>query len=228
MSLTPGGAIRKLRGKLGLTLQDVSGRTGLAVSTLSKLENGTISLSFEKLELLSKGLRVPMAELLGTIADEKPATPQFAGRRSIQRAGEGLQIETGAYLQSFLAVDLLKKQFIPMCAEVRCRTIDEFIATVGKLIEHEGEEFTYVLEGEVELHSELYAPVRLKQGESIYFDSRMPHAYLAVSDGPCRVLNISTGPDYSLLDPNRNEVLAEPPVAKTKSAARQGKRKKAT
>jgi quercetin dioxygenase-like cupin family protein len=61
------------------------------------------------------------------------------------------------------------------------------------MIRHSGEEFAYVLEGEIEFHTEFYAPVRLKPGESVYFDSGMGHAYLAASDGPCRILSVCTG-----------------------------------
>ena len=69
----PGDHIRSVRRRLGLTLSDVSGRTGLAVSTLSKLEKGNMSLSYDKLMLLSKGLGVDMAELLADVPGSRAA-----------------------------------------------------------------------------------------------------------------------------------------------------------
>jgi oxalate decarboxylase/phosphoglucose isomerase-like protein (cupin superfamily) len=42
----------------------------------------------------------------------------------------------------------------------------------------------------VVFHTELYAPVLLQAGDSVYFDSSMGHAYLRVGDGPCRVLTV--------------------------------------
>ena len=51
-----------------------------------------------------------------------------------------------------------------------------------------GEEFTYVIEGVVEFHTELYAPLTLQAGDSIYFDSEMGHAYLKASHAPCRTI----------------------------------------
>ena len=71
----------------------------------------------------------------------------------------------------------------------------EFTDEFGGLIRHSGEEFIYILEGEVEFHTDFYAPVRLKQGESVYFDSSMGHAFLAASEGPCRLLSVCTDPD---------------------------------
>jgi transcriptional regulator with XRE-family HTH domain len=191
----PGQAIRALRNKLGLTLQEVSKRTGLAVSTISKLEMGRAALSYEKLSLVSTGLGINLTELLSLIANgsEPEVAPSVPGRRVIQRLGEGLSVETRSYSQIFLAVELLNKQLVPVVGEGHARTIEEFIAEFGGLIKHSGEEFAYVLEGEIEFHTEFYAPVRLKAGESVYFDSSMGHAYLAASDGPCRVVSVCTG-----------------------------------
>jgi len=187
---TPGDHIRNVRKRLSLTLADVSARTGLAVSTLSKLEKGNVSLSYDKLMLLSKGLGVDMAELLvdapGGSARNTP--PGGGGRRVVQRAGEGQVVQTRSYGQTYLAAELLNKRFTPMVAEPRARTMEEFKAEFGDFIRHPGEEFAYVLEGEVEFHSELYAPVLLRVGDSIYFDSEMGHAYLKASDGPCRLV----------------------------------------
>jgi uncharacterized cupin superfamily protein len=59
---------------------------------------------------------------------------------------------------------------------------------------HEGEEFLYILEGELELHTECYAPLILKAKESVYFDSRMGHAYIARGTEPCRALSMCTVP----------------------------------
>ena len=67
-------------------------------------------------------------------------------------------------------------------------TLDEFVAEFGGLIRHPGEEFSYVLEGELDFHSELYAPVRLRAGDSIYFDSEMGHAYLKATVQRCTLL----------------------------------------
>lgn len=194
----PGQAIRAMRNKLGLTLQEVSQRTGLAISTISKLEMGRASLSYEKLSLVSAGLGVNMSELLGLLGDSaggsEPA-PSVPGRRIIQRQGEGVAVQTGPYVETFLAVELLNKQLVPLIVDVRARTIQAFTDEFGGLIRHSGEEFIYILEGEVEFHTDFYAPVRLKQGESVYFDSSMGHAFLAASDGPCRLLSVCTDPD---------------------------------
>ncbi|MFG6463111.1 helix-turn-helix domain-containing protein [Roseateles sp. DXS20W] len=185
---TPGEHIRSVRKRLGLTLSQVGERTGLAVSTLSKLEKGNVSLSYDKLMLLSRGLGVDMAELLHDAHGSTRPAPSGGGRRVVHRAGDGQVVDTQSYKQTYLASELLNKRFTPLIAEVRARTLDEFKAEFGDLIRHPGEEFAFVIEGEVVFHSELYAPVTLKAGDSIFFDSEMGHAYLKASEGTCRLV----------------------------------------
>jgi transcriptional regulator with XRE-family HTH domain len=188
----PGAVIKAERLRRGWTLAEASERTGLPISTLSKAENDKISLTYDKLARLSRGLEIDISRLFG--GQDAPQS-SVLGRRSVTRAGEGRAIETVNYGHLYMAADLLNKSFIPVVAEIRARTLEEF----GELVRHEGEEFAYVLEGAVDLYTSLYAPVRLEAGDSIYFDSGMGHAYIAVSQGPCRVLSICTGAEAQLI-----------------------------
>jgi transcriptional regulator with XRE-family HTH domain len=190
----PGAAVKALRRKHGWTLAEVSRRTGLPTSTLSKIENDKMSLTFDKLARLSSGLQIDISALFRG-ANGEDAQFGASGRRSIVRAGEGKAIETRNYLHLYPAWELLNKKIIPIVAEMRARSLEEF----GELIRHPGEEYAFVLEGEVELHTSLYAPVRLRTGDSIYFDSGMGHAYIAVGDGPCRVLSLCSAPETQLI-----------------------------
>jgi mannose-6-phosphate isomerase-like protein (cupin superfamily) len=176
----PGAVLRRLRMQRGWTLSDVSRRTGLPVSTLSKVEND-------------------ISRLFGGAEEIEEAPSPSTGRRSITRAGEGKAIETANYGHLYPAADLLNKRIVPIMAEVRVRKLEDF----GELIRHPGEEFAFVVEGEVELHTELYAPVRLKAGDSIYFDSGMGHAYINVGKGTCRVLSVCSGVETQLIEASR-------------------------
>src|ERR1700756_5288270 len=93
----PGAVLRSLRMQRGWTLSEVSRRTGLPVSTLSKVENDKMSLTFDKLTRISEGLEIDIAQLFGgAFADENADGPasEVSGRRSITRASEGMSIET--------------------------------------------------------------------------------------------------------------------------------------
>jgi transcriptional regulator with XRE-family HTH domain len=190
----PGAALRALRTRKGWTLAEVAERTGLPISTLSKLENDKMSLTYDKLTRISSGLEVDIAQLLSADSAAEPAG-RASGRRSVTRSGEGKVIDTGQYLYRYLATDLLNKHFVPIFGEVRARSIEEF----GELIQHAGEEFVYILEGAVEVHTSLYAPLRLESGDCVYFDSEMPHAYIAAAPGPCRMLSICSASEQQLL-----------------------------
>lgn len=190
----PGRVLKALRRQRGWTLAEVGRRTGLPTSTVSKIENDKMSLTFDKLSRLSSGLQVDISTLFNGGAGED-GLQGATGRRGITRAGEGKAIETKNYSHLYPAWDLLNKRIIPIVAELHARSLEEF----GELIRHPGEEYAFVLEGEVELHTSLYAPVRLKAGDSIYFDSGMGHAYIAASEGRCRVLSICSAPERELI-----------------------------
>jgi transcriptional regulator with XRE-family HTH domain len=188
-SARPGGVLRALREERGWTLAEVSKRTGLAVSTLSKIENDKMSLTYDKLSRISKGLSVDIGVLFGNAATVDATSAQargFSGRRSVVRSGEGSVLDTPNYAHLYPATELLNKQMVPIFGQPKARTLEAF----GELLRHSGEEFSLVLEGAVLFHTELYAPVLLNKGDSVYFDSSMGHAYLWASKEPCHVLTV--------------------------------------
>jgi transcriptional regulator with XRE-family HTH domain len=187
----PGAALRALRKQNGWTLAEVSRRTGLRISTLSKIENDRVSLTYDKLSRLSESLGLDIAQLFKLPNSEVATAPSLAyGRRCIVRANEGEMIDTKNYRHLYIAADLLNKRFVPMIVENQARSLEEF----GDLLRHEGDEFAYVLEGTLVVHTDVYAPAVLATGDSIYFDSRIGHAYVNGGTGPCRVLAISSTP----------------------------------
>jgi len=78
---------------------------------------------------------------------------------------------------------------IPIIIDVQARSVEE----LGGLVRHSGEEYLYVLSGAMELHSDLYAPLPLGPGDSVYFDSGMAHGYVRTSSETCKVLAVCAG-----------------------------------
>jgi transcriptional regulator with XRE-family HTH domain len=62
-----GQLLRTLRRRNGLTLKEVSDRTGIPVSTLCKVEHDRLSLTYDKLLQVSLGLQIPLSELFADI-----------------------------------------------------------------------------------------------------------------------------------------------------------------
>jgi len=182
----PGEVLRAVRRNNNWTLADIAERAGIPLSTLSKIENGQVSPTYDQLMRLSDGLRIDISELF--TRQPREVVNNASGRRSINRLGNGERIETENRVQQYLSTDLLNKQLTPIVSEAKAQTLEEF----GEFMRHPGEEFVYVIEGVLALHTDCYAPVVLQTGESIYFDSSMGHAYLAHGEAPCRFLSICT------------------------------------
>src|SRR5689334_10374732 len=183
----PSRAIRDVRIAQGLSLRALSARAGLPYSTLSKLENGKMALTYDKLIRLAQALNVDLKDILAS--PEEPAAPIAVGRRSVTRAGEALDAESEKHVHHYPAADLLGKMMIPIIIDVQAKSVDD----LGGLVRHGGEEYLYVLRGSMELHSDLYAPLPLGPGDSVYFDSGMAHGYVRTSEEPCSVLAVCAG-----------------------------------
>ncbi len=182
-----GESLKRFRKERGMTLAEAGAKSGMPMSTISKIENNKMSLSYDKLQRICTALEIDISQLFsGAPTAEKAAAPVSSGRRSINRRGTGYAINTPNYSHLYPAADLLNKRSVPIIAEIHVRSLAEF----GEMIRHPGEEFATVLEGTVDLYTDLYAPARLETGDSIYFDSGMAHAYIAVGEGPCRVPGI--------------------------------------
>lgn len=186
-----GEFLKEIRSRNQWTLSQVSALTGLAVSTLSKVENNQMSLTYDRLIQLAQGLGVDIAELFGA----QPSTVAGLGRRTITKAGEGRLIRTQNYDYRYLCTEISQKSMAPIFAIVQARTIEQF----GELIRHGGEEYFYVLEGEVAFYTEHYASVHLTKGDSGYFDASMGHAYLSLSAQPAQILCICSTPEKELV-----------------------------
>lgn len=188
-AIKPGALLKTLRLKRGWSLAEVSRRTGLPISSLSKVENDKMDLTLDKLLRIGTALETDLAQLVAPLSTPEVQS-ESAGRRTITRAGEGKLIESTNGHYRYLAHDLLNKLSLPMIIEVTARSLEEY----GELNHHLGEEFLYVLDGELDFYSSIYMPVNLKKGDSIYFDGNMGHAYVAVGQTPCRVLSVCIAP----------------------------------
>lgn len=191
-----GACLRAARLARGLTLKAVAARTGIALSTLSKVENQQMSLTYDKLLQLSAGLDMEIAELFHPPGSVAPAAPLGTARRSIARAREGQLVQTEFYSYLYQCTDLLGKRMVPIVAEVTARTLDQF----GPLMRHAGEEFFHVLGGCVAVHTEHYATALLGSGDGIYLDSGMGHAYLNAGPGTARALCVCSGDTPDLFE----------------------------
>ena len=191
---TLGRILKELRSHRNWTLREMSELSGIPVSTLSKVENDRLTLTYDKLLQLSERLHVPIGELF---AEAEPAEEGVTARRSIGRLEDSVRVTTPNYDYYYLCTELRRKRMVPILTRIRAKSLDEF----GDLVSHHGEEYIHVLEGTIVVHTEFYDPVTLKAGEAIYIDSNMGHAYVATDDcDEALVLGVCSSDDEALMN----------------------------
>ena len=175
--------VRELRKARGWTLEQAAVQAGLARSTLSKIENGQMSPTYDAVRKLAEGLKVSVPQLF------TPAPKaQVSGRMAVTKSGTGSAHVTATYEHELLGGGLRAKQMLPYRATIRARSLEDFDGWVR----HEGEEFLYVLTGIVRLYTEFYEPVDLKRGDSAYYDATMGHNVISLSEEDATLLWVTS------------------------------------
>jgi transcriptional regulator with XRE-family HTH domain len=192
---TLGSLLRGLRSQKGWTLKEMSERTEIPVSTLSKVEHDRLTLTYDKLQQLSQKLNIRMSELFADPTTQSDTA--VTARRSIGHMEDAVRVNTKNYDYYYLCPELRRKRMVPVYTRIRAKSVEEF----GELVHHSGEEFIYILEGAVQVHTQFYDPVVLTAGESIYIDSNMGHAYVAAEGcDEAIVLAVCSSADESLME----------------------------
>lgn len=179
-----GVAVRKLRLSKGWTLQQLSEKSGVPLSTLSKLELGQSSLTYDKILRICRALDVdPGLSILQQAATRPPPT----ARRAVIRAGEGEAVAFGQHTAKAAAQDLLSKSFTPLTLTLQPADRANTRQTLP------GEVYILVLTGTALLHTDVYAPLKLNAGDAIFFDGATEHGLHAAGEEPCTALMIVSG-----------------------------------
>ncbi len=175
--------VRDLRKSRGWTLEQAATAAGLARSTLSKIENGQMSPTYDALKKLAQGLEITVPQLF-----TPPVQHPASGRMAVTRADEGTAQPTPTYDHRLLAGQLSQKKMLPYQALVRARDMADF----GGWVRHGGEEFLYVLTGEIRLYTEFYAPIDMRRGDSAYYDASMGHNVISLSREDAQILWVTS------------------------------------
>lgn len=184
LELAIGRQIRDFRIRQEITVADLARQAGLSVSMLSKVENGLTSPSLATLNALSRALNVPVTSFFRMYEETREAT--------IVKSGQGLTIERQGSRAGH------QYQLLGHHSSGHSPRVEPYLITLTEksevfpMFQHEGIEFIYMLEGEVVYRhaSRLY---RLRQGDSLYFDSNAPHGPEDLVSLPIRFLAVIVG-----------------------------------
>ena len=178
-----GEMIRAARKSKGWTLDEAGKRAGIGRSTLSKIENSQTKPSFDIVRRLTQALDLETPQLFL----QSGGHGGVSGRRDVTLSGQGEIKSTPTYEHELLCSDLTSKSMLPYISTIKARAVSDY----NEWIRHRGEEFMYVLDGEIEFHTEHYRPMHLSAGDSVYYDSGMGHFCISLSDTDARVLWVS-------------------------------------
>jgi transcriptional regulator with XRE-family HTH domain len=178
-----GERLRAIRKAQRLTLKVLSERSGVALSTLSKIELGQISVSYEKFAAVARALEVDIAALFDPRTGATPATgKRTVVVRSTLAQAPGYDAENYDY--RMLATGFPGKRMTPLHGTIVARQLTQF----PDYIRHPGQEFVMVLSGRVRIHFETGEAIELARQESAYFDSGVGHVYLSTSKADAQVV----------------------------------------
>lgn len=180
-----GARVRDIRKARGWRLQDLADRTGLAVSTISKMERGDISLTYDRFMRLAQGLGLDVGDLFVS-----ETSGLAAGNVTLTKSGTAPLHETPNYVYEMLASDVSGKHMVPMLGEIKAHDIGSFHA----FISHPGEEFVFLLAGTLDVCIKGRDPMRMTAGDSLYFDSNLEHVYVSAGPENARILVVCWKP----------------------------------
>jgi transcriptional regulator with XRE-family HTH domain len=185
-----GDRIKRIRQSKRWTLERLSEASGLSISALSKIENDQVSTSFDTLVKIAHGLGLPAAELFEspdpTGGQQADGPRVYSARRVFTRRGQGEPFSSDYYDYEVHSSELTHKGMIPLVMTINAREAPPR----ADWSVHDGEEFIYVVSGELVLHTALYAPLTLRAGDSAYIDSTMAHAFVSLSKDAAVMLSV--------------------------------------
>jgi transcriptional regulator with XRE-family HTH domain len=178
-NILPGQRFRRLRTRRGLSLAQVARATGVSVGFLSALERGQMRSSIATLRRIARFYRTNILSLFEAAGDN----PRLVrpSERKILETTPGIRMELLAWGQTVMEPHIFRIK--PGGGS-------------GESYSHEGEEFLHILRGEFEIWLSGGEHYRLKQGDSLYFESSTPHRWKNPGKTETSLLWINTPPTF--------------------------------
>jgi transcriptional regulator with XRE-family HTH domain len=176
-----GERIREAREMRGLTLEDLSSRSGISVDGLERVEANRATPPLGQLVRLGKALEMKMGYFLSAGVDKPMSVVRADARPKIARHGKQRSEQYGYVYES-------------LAPEKANRLMEPFLVTMvptefGEFSSHDGQEFLFVLEGEIRTQVGKEVEV-LRPGDSIYYDSTHPHLVKCHGGRPAKILAV--------------------------------------
>lgn len=178
-----GERVKALREQKGLSLKELADLTGFSTALLSQMENHLVSPSLGTIIKLAKALEVRVGDFLGETEGEPFAIVRKDERKTISRFASKEGVKYG-YSYESLGFEKKNRHMEPFIV-----TLEPATVKASKTSVHDGEEFIFVLEGEMEVVLGNHTDV-LYSGDSIYYDSNIPHRVQCHQDKVTKILAV--------------------------------------
>jgi transcriptional regulator with XRE-family HTH domain len=176
-----GERIREARELRGLTLEDLSSRTGISVDGLERVESTRAIPPLGQLVRLGKALEMKMGYFISAGVDRPMCVVRSGSRSKVARHGKRASEQYG-YVYESLAPEKANRRMEPFLVTLMPTEFGEFSS-------HDGEEFLFILEGEISVQVGSEVEV-LRPGDSIYYDSVHPHLVKCYGGKPAKILAV--------------------------------------
>ncbi|MDD5439830.1 MAG: XRE family transcriptional regulator [Candidatus Omnitrophica bacterium] len=176
--------IKKQREEQALTLRALANKLGISASFLSQVESGKSSPSLATLKNIADALSTTIGNLIGEAqAVEDNPVVRAGERKYIQEVGKGITL--------FLLTQRdTNKQMEPLLFKLK-----EGATSGSRSYKHFGQEFVLVLKGSIEITLNDLTYI-LKKGDSIYFNSSVPHAFKNIGSDEAEAVWVITPPTF--------------------------------
>jgi len=161
-----GERIRELRKKRDMTLEELSRKSGVALATLSRMENGRMTGTLNSHNRICKALGTSLAELYKEVEDSSKTVD------SVPKTGRPEPfVHTHKAQYELLVTKTLDKKIMPLIIKITSGG-----ETRKEQNEPGVEKFIYIISGSLDavIGNQTYT---LKRGDSLYFDASLPHAF---------------------------------------------------
>lgn len=182
-NVTIGEKIHSLRIAGGYTLAELASKAGMNEKNLADIENQRVAPPLGDIVSLANVFQVAVGEIFGDQADSPFCLVRSKNRPRVPRFSAASN-KTGGYTYESLGYQKQNRQMEPFLV-----TLAPTEARQAEPNQHAGEEILFVLEGQIKVELAEHTDI-LNPGDSIYYDSTLPHIVSCQGDSPARILAV--------------------------------------
>lgn len=178
-----GEKTKNLRAKKKMSIEELSMKSGITEAVISGIEDHTVSPPLGDIISLAKVFQMTLGEFFGDSADSPFCIVRSDDRKTVSRFSS-TGGNSGGYSYESLGHQKQNRQMEPFIV-----TLTPAEAPQAEPNQHVGEELIFVLEGQVEVKLAEHTDI-LNPGDSIYYDSNLPHSVSCHGNDPATILAV--------------------------------------